>query len=89
MRHLHGIKARLAVGPEADHSPLFLLVKFVRTGRQRASALAELVGADPSTVSRQVASLVKAGFVDREADPDDGRACLLVPDRPRPRQGRE
>jgi DNA-binding MarR family transcriptional regulator len=79
MRHLHGIKARLAVGPEADHSPLFLLVKLVRSGRQRASALAELVGADPSTVSRQVASLVKAGFVRREADPDDGRACLLVP----------
>ena len=79
MRHLHGIKARLAVGPEADHSPLFLLVKLVRSGPQRAGALADLVGADPSTVSRQVASLVKAGLVRREADPDDGRACLLVP----------
>lgn len=79
MRHLHGIKARLAVGPDADHSPLFLLVKLVRSGPQRAGALADLVGADPSTVSRQVASLVKAGLVRREADPDDGRACLLVP----------
>ena len=79
MRHLHGIKARLAVGPEADHSPLFLLVKLVRKGPCRASALAELVGADPSTVSRQVASLVKAGLLRREADPADGRACLLVP----------
>jgi DNA-binding MarR family transcriptional regulator len=79
MRQLHGIKARLAVGPDADHSPLFLLVKLVRSGPQRASALAELVGADPSTVSRQVASLVKAGLVVRRADPADGRACLLVP----------
>jgi DNA-binding MarR family transcriptional regulator len=79
MRHLHGIKARLAVGPDADHSPVFLLHKLVRSGPQRASSLAELVGADPSTVSRQVASLVKAGLVRREADPDDGRACLLVP----------
>lgn len=79
VRQLHGIKARLATGPEADHSPLFLLVKIVHTGPQRASALADLVGADPSTVSRQVASLVKAGFVTRQADPNDGRACLLVP----------
>lgn len=79
MRHLHGIKARLATGPEADHSPLFLLVKLAHTGPLRASALADMVGADPSTVSRQVASLVKAGLVVREADPADGRACLLVP----------
>ncbi|ACV77176.1 MarR family winged helix-turn-helix transcriptional regulator [Nakamurella multipartita] len=79
MRQLHGIKARLAVGPEADHSPLLLLAKLVHAGPQRASALADLVGADPSTVSRQVAALVKAGLVVREADPDDGRACLLVP----------
>lgn len=79
MRQLHGIKARLAVGPEADHSPLFLLVKLVHGGPLRASALADMIGADPSTVSRQVASLVKAGFVEREADPNDGRACLLVP----------
>ena len=35
--------------------------------------------ADPSTVSRQVASLVKAGLVERQADPDDGRASILVP----------
>jgi DNA-binding MarR family transcriptional regulator len=82
MRQLHGIKARLATGPDADHSPLFLLVKLVHTGPQRASALADLVGADPSTVSRQVASLDKAGFVERQADPNDGRACLLVPTDP-------
>jgi DNA-binding MarR family transcriptional regulator len=56
MRQLHGIKARLAVGPEADHSPLLLLAKLVRSGPQRASALADLGGADPSTVSRQVAA---------------------------------
>ena len=79
MRLLHGIKARLASDPAADHSPLLLLIKLVHTGPLRASALADLVGADPSTVSRQVASLVKAGFVRREADPNDGRACLLVP----------
>jgi DNA-binding MarR family transcriptional regulator len=33
---------------------------------------------DPSTVSRYVAQLVKAGLVERRPDPADGRAVLLV-----------
>lgn len=44
----------------------------------RSSQLAETVDADPSTISRHVASLVKLGYVRREADPHDGRATLLV-----------
>ncbi|NMO03588.1 MarR family transcriptional regulator [Gordonia sp. TBRC 11910] len=44
----------------------------------RSSKLAELMSADPSTISRHVAALVKLGYVRREADPDDGRATLLV-----------
>lgn len=47
-------------------------------GPMRSSALAELVQSDPSTVSRQVASLVKDGFVERRADPVDGRASVLA-----------
>ena len=46
---------------------------------QRAGALAEAVHADPSTVSRQVAQLVERGLVERQPDPADGRACVLVP----------
>jgi DNA-binding MarR family transcriptional regulator len=37
------------------------------------------VHADPSTVSRQVAQLVDRGLVERQPDPADGRACVLVP----------
>ncbi|MFW0788496.1 MarR family winged helix-turn-helix transcriptional regulator [Gordonia sp. CPCC 205333] len=44
----------------------------------RTSRLAEIMVADPSTVSRHVGSLVDLGYVRREADPDDGRATLLV-----------
>lgn len=44
----------------------------------RSSRLAEVMVADPSTVSRHVAALVELGYVRREADPDDGRATLLV-----------
>lgn len=44
----------------------------------RSSRIAELLKSDPSTVSRQVATLVRDGLVERRADHDDGRACLLV-----------
>ncbi|GAB19194.1 putative MarR family transcriptional regulator [Gordonia effusa NBRC 100432] len=44
----------------------------------RTSRLAEIMVTDPSTVSRHVASLVELGYIRREADPDDGRATLLV-----------
>ncbi len=74
-----GIKAKVTTGPEGDLSPLFLLVKLVHQGPRRASDLAEQMCADPSTVSRQVASLVRSGLVERRADPHDGRASILVP----------
>lgn len=73
------IRARVTSGPDGDLSPLFLLVKLAHYGPSRASDLAEQMCADPSTVSRQVSSLVKAGLVERRADPDDGRASILVP----------
>ncbi|GAA1482723.1 hypothetical protein GCM10009624_31630 [Gordonia sinesedis] len=44
----------------------------------RSRELAAILNADPSTVSRHVAQLVDLGLVRREADPDDGRATLLV-----------
>lgn len=48
-------------------------------GPMRGSTLAEALGLDKSTVSRRVASLVQEGLIERRADPDDGRACILVP----------
>jgi DNA-binding MarR family transcriptional regulator len=54
-----------------------LLAQLILDGPQRTSALADAVHSDPSTVSRQIAVLVKAGLVERRADPLDGRACLL------------
>ncbi|MGQ0573215.1 MAG: MarR family winged helix-turn-helix transcriptional regulator [Pseudonocardia sp.] len=65
--------------PDAvERATYHLLVHLVSDGPHRASALAEAVHSDPSTVSRQVAHLVKLGFVERAADPADGRATLLV-----------
>lgn len=65
---------KAAQGTSARH--LLPLVR--RHGPMRQSALAEHVHTDPSTVSRHVAELVGDGLVERQADPEDGRANLLA-----------
>ena len=55
-----------------------LLFPLTRMGPLRQGALAELVHADPSTVSRHVTLLVEHGLVRRVADEQDGRASRLV-----------
>jgi DNA-binding MarR family transcriptional regulator len=62
-----------------DRSAIVLLKNLVALGPVRLGTLAEAVHSDPSTVSRQIAALVKEGLVARNADPDDGRASLLAP----------
>lgn len=47
-------------------------------GPQRATEVAATFHTDPSTISRQVSSLVRSGLVERRADPEDGRASLLA-----------
>ncbi|NMH99247.1 MarR family transcriptional regulator [Pseudonocardia acidicola] len=61
-----------------ERATYHLLVHLVKGGPRRAGALAEAVHSDPSTVSRQVGQLVRLGLVERAADPEDGRATLLV-----------
>jgi DNA-binding MarR family transcriptional regulator len=62
----------------AEFSALMLLFPLRFHGPMRVTDLAEVKQADPSTVSRQAAQLVKAGLVRREADPEDGRASRLA-----------
>jgi DNA-binding MarR family transcriptional regulator len=62
----------------AEFSALMLLFPLRYRGPMRATDLAEIKQADPSTISRQVAQLVKAGLARREADPEDGRASRLA-----------
>src|SRR3954462_4432952 len=54
-----------------------LLVPLERDGEQRCSALAAQAGVDVSVVSRQLAALERAGYVERRPDPSDGRASLF------------
>lgn len=68
-----------ADNPDAvERGTYLLLVHLVKDGPQRAGALADAVHSDPSTISRQVNQLVKLGYVERTADPVDGRATLLA-----------
>jgi DNA-binding MarR family transcriptional regulator len=62
----------------AEFSALMLLFPLRHHGPLRITDLADLKGADPSTISRQAAQLVKAGLARREADPADGRASRLA-----------
>ncbi|GAB3869434.1 hypothetical protein GCM10029964_001670 [Kibdelosporangium lantanae] len=61
-----------------DKTAMTLLGALTSIGPARSNALAEAVYSDPSTISRQVAALVKDGLVERRADPADGRASLLA-----------
>src|SRR5690242_19790172 len=76
-RLIHALKAQAATEGR-DAAAVVLLFPLVRMGPLRQGALAELVHADPSTVSRHVTSLVERGFVTRVADETDGRASRLV-----------
>ena len=62
----------------AEFSALMLLFPLRFMGPLRVTDLADLKQADPSTISRQVAQLVKAGLARREADQGDGRATRLA-----------
>jgi DNA-binding MarR family transcriptional regulator len=75
-RLIHAFKAQVA--ENRDNAALVLLYPLVKLGPLRQGALAEMVHADPSTISRHVASLVERRLVTRVADESDGRASRLV-----------
>ena len=81
LRRSRAISSRLAgqLHPDLDGAAFGLLALLQDSGPLRASDLVARLGLDKSTVSRQVASLVGLGLVDRSADPDDGRAQVLTP----------
>lgn len=75
---LHLIRFKHHVhGDRIDRMALMVLGTLAHCGPSRLTTVAERTGLDPSTVSRQVADLEKAGLLAREADPEDGRAMLL------------
>src|SRR5438128_2044595 len=81
LRRSRAMSARLSgeLHPDLDGAAYGLLALLQDSGPLRASDLVARLGLDKSTVSRQVATLVDLGLVDRTADPADGRAHVLTP----------
>ena len=79
LRRSRAISGRLGgeLHRDLDGAAYGLLVLLDDAGPLRASDVVVRLGLDKSTVSRQVASLVDLGMVDRAADPADGRAQVL------------
>lgn len=81
-RSLQRMKADMARSTgaegERERAAHVLLFPLCHEGPLRQAELAELVHADPSTVSRHVARLVEQGLVTRVPDERDGRASRLV-----------
>jgi DNA-binding MarR family transcriptional regulator len=81
MRSFTKARARLIAAAEQDvewSAHVVLRAVAAGEGPVRAGTVAEYLRSDPSTVSRQVAALVKDGYLERRSDPADGRASLLV-----------
>jgi DNA-binding MarR family transcriptional regulator len=74
-RLVNSLKTSLRTSAERSS---FQLLWHLADGPKRTGALAEATHADPSTTSRHVADLVRRGMAERQADPVDGRACLIA-----------
>jgi DNA-binding MarR family transcriptional regulator len=61
-----------------DRAAYLLLNRLDREGPMGVKALAEGMGIDSSTVTRQAAPLVGSGLVKRTSHPEDGRAVVLA-----------
>lgn len=67
-----------ASGLRLEVAGVHVIGRLATLGPVRLTELAGALGLDPSSVSRQVSAVERAGYVRREADPDDGRATRLV-----------
>jgi DNA-binding MarR family transcriptional regulator len=68
---------RREVAAPVSHGVLSALVTVVKEGPLRAGELAAREGVAPPSMTKVVASLEQAGYVERVPDPEDGRAALI------------
>jgi DNA-binding MarR family transcriptional regulator len=61
-----------------DRASYLILRHLDLAGQQNISTLAAALHLDGSTVTRQVAALVRDGLVSRERDPQDGRGAVVA-----------
>ncbi len=78
-RHFELLHRRTDIHESLDRAEYLLLRALDESGPMRISALATLLGLDPSTAGRQVAVLQGQGLVEREPDPADRRCTVVTP----------
>lgn len=78
-RHFELLHRRTDIHDTLDRAEYLLLRALDESGPMRISALATLLGLDPSTAGRQVAVLQGQGLVEREPDPADRRCTVVTP----------
>ncbi len=78
VRHLETLGRKGSLYAEVDRAGYLAMRTLERLGPVPTTALAEALHLDTSTVTRQLATLVANGFVERRADPTDGRSSRLV-----------
>ncbi|ROO30208.1 MarR family transcriptional regulator [Salinisphaera orenii YIM 95161] len=76
VRRLEAARRRFDFGLERAHYLLLILLE--REDRQSVGTLAAQVNLDASTVTRQVAAMKQAGFVDKLDNPDDRRGGFVT-----------
>ena len=77
IRRLAKVSGEVPTG--LDRGGYWVLAKLATLAPIRLSDLSVALDLDPSTVSRHIKALWKAGLVGRESDPGDRRAALLTP----------
>ncbi|QAY72477.1 MarR family transcriptional regulator [Agromyces protaetiae] len=73
-RHLIAIRPRRNAEERLDRSAYLLLSRIGIDGALSIGELSDAFGLDASTLNRQTAALVRAGFAERIPDPDGGIA---------------
>lgn len=77
-RWLEMLSRRSAIYDRIDRAG-YLVLRTIAAGSRRTTDIAEVLGLDPSTATRQISVLETAGLVQRGSDPTDGRASRLAP----------
>lgn len=80
IRRVRRVVRERAASVHPDLQPAsYLMLGYVRDhGPVRASAMCVVFGIDKGAVSRHAQHLLDLGLVDRQPDPEDGRATLLT-----------
>ena len=76
-RTLEGMSRRSAIYRDLDRAGYLLARTLAARGPSSINGLAERLGLDATTVTRQVATMENAGFVRRRRDPHDARVSRI------------